>query len=450
MNKKLHVITFGCQMNVADSNLMAAHLQNRGMTLTDSREAADIIILNTCSVRFDAEHKALSLIGKLRPLKRAKPGLKIVVAGCAAQRMGEKIKKLFPFVDLVTGAKEIENIADIFDRKFPAGDPPSPPPSNRSRLPTRAKESEASAFVTIIRGCQNFCSYCIVPHVRGPEISRPAREIIAEIEAHVAGGYKEIMLLGQNVNSYNGSSEDPGRLDFPGLLTHVNGIKGLKRIRFMTSHPKDLSPKLIEAMATLEKVCGHLHLPLQSGSDRILAAMNRKYTAAQYCSLAGKIRDRLPGISLTTDILLGFPGETEEDFQKTLSIVNDIEFNSLFAFKYSPREGTTAFSLSETVTEEEKEERLRQVEQAADRISRMKSAALIGTVQNVLVEKTDNSRCTGRTRSNLKVFFTAPRKANIHNSFVDVKITAAKINTLLGEFREQVPSNVVPSLHPRP
>ncbi|OGS68024.1 MAG: tRNA (N6-isopentenyl adenosine(37)-C2)-methylthiotransferase MiaB, partial [Elusimicrobia bacterium RIFOXYB2_FULL_62_6] len=398
MTKKLHIITHGCQMNVADSNLMAAHLQDRGMTLTGSREAADLIILNTCSVRFDAEHKALSLIGALRPLKRAKPGLKIAVAGCAAQRLGKKLNKLFPFVDLVTGAKEIDRIAAVLDREFPPGCRPAPQ-IKRARLPARAKESGAAAFVTVMRGCENFCSYCIVPHLRGPEASRPAGEVIAEIEANAAAGYKEAVLLGQNVNSYNS-----GGLDFPGLLARANSVKGLERIRFMTSHPKDLGPGLIRAMAELEKVCGHLHLPLQSGSDAILAAMNRKYTAADYCALAGKLRDSVPGISLTTDILVGFPGETEADFQKTLDLVNRLEFNSLFAFKYSPREGTAAFSLPETATEGEKEERLRRVEEAADRLSRRKNAGLVGTVQHLLVEKTEKGRCTGRTRSNLKVF----------------------------------------------
>lgn len=423
-------------MNVADSDLMAAHLQDRGMTLTSSRESADIIILNTCSVRFDAEHKALSLIGKLRPLKRAKPGLKIVVAGCAAQRLGGKLKKLFPFVDLVAGAMEIGRMPWLLDREFPPGDRPAPPPASRARLPARAKESAAAAFITVMRGCGNFCSYCIVPHVRGPESSRPAREVIAEIQARVAQGYKEVLLLGQNVNSYSGACEGQGSLDFPGLLARVNAVKGLERIRFMTSHPKDLGPKLIEAMATLEKVCGHLHLPLQSGSDRILAAMNRKYTAADYAALAGRIRDRVPGVSLTTDILLGFPGETDEDFKKTLSLVSGIGFNSLFAFKYSPREGTRAYSMPETVKEEEKEDRLRRVEEAADRISRKKNAALVGTVQDLLVEKHEKGRWTGRTRSNVKVFFAAPGKKDLQDGFVNVKITAARINTLLGELQE--------------
>lgn len=436
MPKRFHIITLGCQMNVADSNLMAAHLQDRGMTMTALREAADVIILNTCSVRFDAEHKALSLIGKLRPLKRAKPGLKIVVAGCAAQRLGGKLKKLFPFVDLVAGAMDIEHMPALLDREFPPTGYLSAPHLSRARLPARAKESGAAAFVTVMRGCGNFCSYCIVPHLRGPESSRPVREVIAEVEARVAEGYKEVLLLGQNVNSYSGECEGPGKLDFPGLLARVNAVKGLERIRFMTSHPKDLGTNLIEAIATFEKVCGHLHLPLQSGSDRILAAMNRKYTAAEYAALAGRIRERVPGVSLTTDILLGFPGETEEDFQKTLSMVYAMEFNSLFAFKYSPREGTKAYSMPETVTEKEKEDRLRQVEEAADRISRKKNAALVGTVQRLLVEKHDKGRWTGRTRSNLKVFFAAPEKKDLLGGSVNVEITAARINTLLGELQE--------------
>lgn len=433
---KYFIKTFGCQMNVADSNLMAAHLEDRGMALTDSRENADVIILNTCSVRFHAEHKALSFIGRLKPLKLENPNLKIIVAGCAAQRMGKELKKRFPIVDLVIGAKEMDYVGEIIERSFPNKLSDVTARSVHTALPSRQKESAAMAFVTIIRGCQNFCSYCIVPHVRGPEKSRPVQEIISEIESRAADGYKDIMLLGQNVNSYNGKCESGEQIDFPGMLELINDIKGIERIRFMTSHPKDLSDRLINAIAELDKVCEHLHLPLQSGSDTILSAMNRKYTVADYCALVDKVRSRLPDISLTTDILIGFPGETEDDLNKTRDLINRIEFNALFAFKYSPREGTASFTIAETISEAEKEKRLQIILEAADAISIKKNTALFGTIQNVLVEKTEDGICTGRTRSNLKVFFPAPPDKNINGTFIDVEITKAKINTLTGIIRD--------------
>lgn len=430
---KYFVNTMGCQMNVADSNTMASHLENRGFMQTDSRSEADVIILNTCSVREHAEHKAMSFIGRLKPFKDAKPALRIVVAGCAAERLGKKLRRKFPIVDLVVGAKQIDHFAEIFDNTFPAQEPVvfSAQPT-RALLPSRAKESDEMAFVTIMRGCQNFCSYCIVPYVRGPEKSRSITEVLSEVKAYAADGFKDVMLLGQNVNSYC-AEENGVKIDFPDLLAKVNEIAGIERIRFMTSHPKDLSGRLIEAMSALNKVCGHLHLPLQSGSDRILAAMNRKYDSAHYLALADKLRRAIPDISLTTDILIGFPGETEDDFQQTLAIIGKAGFNALFAFKYSRREGTASAALAETVSEEEKEERLKRVLELADKISIRINSGLVGSVQQVLVEKTDGALCTGRTRSNIKVFFPAPENKNINGSIVDISIKTAKINTLVGE-----------------
>lgn len=430
--KTYFIQTFGCQMNVADSNLIASHLENRGMKMTGEKESADIIVLNTCSVRAHAELKALSYIGRLQPLKKAKPELIIIVAGCAAQRLGKELNKRFPIVDLVIGAKEMDYLSEIFDRSFSDASSSGQTMPSRSVLPSRAKESPITAFVTIMRGCGNFCSYCIVPYVRGPEKSRAAAEIISEIEAYAANGYKDITLLGQNVNSYKDEGQEKA-IDFPELLKIINNIKGIERIRFMTSHPKDLSDRLIEAMASLDKVCGHLHLPLQSGSDNILEAMNRKYTAAHYIGLVDKVRKRLPDISITTDILVGFPGETEEEFNKTLSLIERIGFNSLFAFKYSPREGTASFNIPETLSNEVKEKRHQRVLELATGISARKHAALEGTVQNVLVEKSEEGFCTGRTRSNLKVFFSAPEGKGMIGKFADVRIERTKINTLVGE-----------------
>ncbi len=430
---KYFVTTMGCQMNVADSNTMASHLENRGFKHTESRAEADVIILNTCSVREHAEHKAMSFIGRLKPFKDAKPGLRIVVTGCAAERMGKKLRKKFPIVDLVVGAKQIDHFPEIFDNAFPIQALPGFEAAPvRALLPSRAKESDEMAFVTIMRGCQNFCSYCIVPHVRGPEKSRSMSEVLVEVKAYAADGFKDVMLLGQNVNSYR-AVEGGQTFDFPDLLARVNEVEGIERIRFMTSHPKDLSDRLIEALASLDKVCGHLHLPLQSGSDRILAAMNRKYDTAHYLHIAGKLRDRLPDISLTTDILIGFPGETEDDFQKTLTMIEKAGFNALFGFKYSRREGTASAAMAETVSEEEKDARLKRLLELADKISIRINSGLVGSVQQVLVEKTDGALCTGRTRSNIKVFFPAPEGNNINGSIIDIKITLAKINTLVGE-----------------
>jgi len=420
-------------MNVADSGSMAAHLDSLGMEEAFSESEAGVILLNTCTVRLDTEYRALSYIGRLSPRKKLDPELKIIVAGCAAQRLGGELKKRFPFVDLVVGARELDNFEElccsVLKREKPAGE------KSFRQITPRAKESPAAAFVTIMKGCNNYCSYCVVPYVRGPERSRPADGIIAEIKAGLALGLREVVLLGQNVNSYKGPSEGGGKEPgFPQLLAEVNKIEGLERIRFMTSHPKDLSPELLACFGRLEKLCEHLHLPLQSGSDKILKAMNRGYTADGYLRLVDRIRAAAPGISLTTDVLTGFPGETEKDLEATLELVARCGFNSVFAYKYSAREGTGAFKITETVTAEEKKRRHLLVRELADKISAEKHARLLGSIQNALVERTEGNICTGRTRSNLKVFFEAPAGRQLNNQLVDVRITRTKINTLEGSY----------------
>ena len=333
-------------------------------------------------------------------------------------------------MDLVVGAQDIDHFDEIFNRAF--GHDDAPGGKQFTPIAPRAKESPVASFVTIMRGCDNYCSYCIVPYVRGPEKSRPAGEIIGEIKAGIALGMQEVMLLGQNVNSYRGQTEEGRELSFPELLEEINKIDGLHRIRFMTSHPKDLSPELINSYGRLEKLCEHLHLPLQSGSDKILKAMNRKYTVDDYLRLIDAIRARVPGISITTDILAGFPGETEDDFKMTLELIERCAFNSVFAFKYSAREGTASFAFPETVPEEEIERRHLQISEITDRISTAKHTALLGSTQNVLVERAEGNMCTGRTRANLKVFFEVPQGMQVNNRLVDVKITKTKINTLTG------------------
>jgi tRNA-N(6)-(isopentenyl)adenosine-37 thiotransferase enzyme MiaB len=315
---KYFIQTFGCQMNANDSDLIAGHLLRQGFSSSDDPKKADLIILNTCSVRQQAEHKAASFLGRLEPLKKKNKDLKIVVAGCMAERAGKELQKRFPIVDLVIGAKKIGNFAAMLSDELgiEAGTP-APAPGR----------SAVSSFVTIMRGCGNFCSYCIVPYVRGPETSREAGEIVSEVEALAAAGARDVMLLGQNVNSYK-----DGALDFAALLEKINGVKDVQRVRFMTSHPKDLGERLIDAMAGLDKVCEHVHLPLQSGSNRILEAMNRKYTAARYVSIVEALKRKIPGASITTDILVGFPGETEDDHRQTMRMIEDTGFDSLFVF----------------------------------------------------------------------------------------------------------------------
>ena len=430
---KYFIKTYGCQMNVADSNAIAAHLESLGMKPADKESEAGVIVLNTCTVRLDTENRALAYIGRLSELKEQNQGLKIIVAGCAAQRLGEGLKKRFPAIDIVVGAREAGNFAEIYNKAF--GGQSISAENNYTHVEPRAKESPAAAFVTIMKGCGNYCSYCIVPNVRGPEISRPAGEIIDEIKSAVAAGLKEVVLLGQNVNSYRGQAQKAGsELDFPALLEEINNIDGLKRIRFITSHPKDLSTKLIDCFGRLEKLCEHIHLPLQSGSDKILKSMNRKYTAEGYCSLVERIRAGAPGISITSDILTGFPGEAEEDFQMTLDMIERCDFNSVFAYKYSPREGTVAFDMAETVSNEEKERRYLKIKALAGKISAANHLEFLNSTQNTLVERTEKGVCTGRTRTNLKVFFKAPKNLQLNNRLADVIITKTKINTLEGVY----------------
>ncbi len=427
-------------MNAADSDLMADYLLNRGFSLTDDSEKADIIIVNTCSVRYNAEHKALSYLGRIVPLKKKNPKLNIIFVGCMAQRVGEQIKKRFPIIDLVIGAKDIEQFPLFFERLATGNQLPDTRHGGQTskkkgmgslavtgtRLPVAGGQSKVSACVTIMRGCENFCSYCIVPYVRGKEISRPPKEIITEIKKLVLSGTREVMLLGQNVNSYR-----DGNTDFPRLLALVNEIGGIERIRFMTSHPKDLSDKLIDAIAELDKVCEHLHLPIQSGSDKILKIMNRKYTSSDYFKIIEKLKNKIPELSFTTDILVGFPGETEKDFKLTIDAIKKVSFDALFAFKYSPRPGTSASKLEDNIAREIKEKRLKEVLDTANSVSDKKNAKLLNKTFDVLVEKKPDIFLEGRSRANKKVFFKG--KKDFIGKTVPVRITEVKINTLIGE-----------------
>lgn len=435
--KSFYIQTYGCQMNDADSDFMADHLLDSGLIAADSADKAGLIIVNTCSVRENAEHKAMSYMGRIAPLKNRNKNLKIIFAGCMAQRTGEHIKKRFPQIDLVVGAKDIEHFPRLVDSLLNKGS------AGKGKVASsRRKEiSKVSELVTIMRGCENFCSYCVVPYVRGKELSRPAGEILSEVKKLAKDGAREITLVGQNVNSYRDSSgfgvrrsaKKQGRkaYDFADLLAEVSEIKGIERVRFMTSHPKDLGGRLMNAIAGLGKVCEHLHLPLQSGSDRILKLMNRGYTFGEYLDVVRKLKKKEPEISFTTDILVGFPGETDKDFAETLSAIKAADFDNLYAFKYSPRPGTAAEKLVDDVPREAKEERLNEVLKAAAKISSKKNAKLLNKVFEVLVEAKQGEYLEGRTRANKKIFFKGP--ARLVGKMAKVKIIEVKVNTLKGE-----------------
>lgn len=413
---KYFLKTMGCQMNMADSEIISNHMRLCDIKPAESFKDADLIIMNTCTVRAMAEHKALSFLGEV---KKRTVNKKVIVTGCAAEQWGESIKKRYPMIKLVVGAKDIEHFPVLFDKAFDFV--PSLTPYSLHLTPA------VSSLVTIMRGCENFCSYCIVPYVRGKEISKPWKDIVKEIAALVKNGTKEIMLLGQNVNSYRVKGQVN---DFTDLLEKINKINGLERIRFMTSHPKDLSAKLINAMATLDKVCNHIHLPLQSGSDKILKKMNRGYTSKDYLNLIHKLRKSIPDISITTDILVGFPTETDSDFNKTLKLIKQADFDFLFAFKYSPREGTKSSKMKDSVSQSDKEARLAKVLEISNGISTGKNAKLVGTKQDVLVEEKRDLLYVGSTGNNKKVFFKASKVKS--GMIVNVKITDSKINSLIG------------------
>ena len=431
MDKKLKILTYGCQMNVADSERMAGLLGKIGYTLTDDADRADLILINTCCVRATAEDKIFGQIGRFKSLKREKPALILGVAGCMAQKEGENLIKRAPHIDFVLGTGQSSEVARVVqslelerkrfvDTSNVSGEIPS------EVFPLRG--GQVSTFVPIMYGCNNFCTYCIVPYVRGRERSRKPEEIFAEVRQAVAEGFKEITLLGQNVNSYAGG------MTFAELLTAVDKIRGVERLRFMTSHPKDLSDELIAAIASGEHICEHIHLPVQYGSDKILRRMNRVYTVEKYLRLVEKIRAALPNVSLTTDLIVGFPGETDEDFQETLEFLRKVEFDAAFTFIYSKRSGTPAATFENQIDDETKHRRLEELMRVQNEISLAKNLALENSVVEVLVEgasKTDDKIFTGRTRSNKLVLFAhGDERAG---DFVNVKVTQAQTWLLKGE-----------------
>lgn len=401
-------------MNVNDSDKISDYLYSRGCVLTFDISKADLVILNTCSVRFSAEHKAYSFLGRVKEQKDINPNLIVGVVGCMAQHAHKEIKRRCKYVDFILGAKNIEKFSDIIEKYVKFYD------SAQIRL-----KKEVFQYITIMKGCSNFCSYCIVPYVRGPEVSINCDEIVNSVQQAVNSGVKEIILLGQNVNSYN----DNG-VNFTRLLQKVSKIEKLKRIRFMTSHPKDLSDELIDEIAKNAKMCRHIHLPLQSGSDNILKAMNRKYTYAQYESLFNKIKTKIPDINITTDIIIGFPGETDIDFNDTLNASRKLKFGGIFIFKYSPRSGTGASKIKDDVALEIKKQRHTVLLEDSNNISKEINNKYIGKNIEVLVESCDNNICQARNSQNIKVFFDS--EVNLTGELVTVNITRALANSLSG------------------
>lgn len=413
---KFYIETIGCQMNVNDSDKMAEILLENGCMQTDDMLQANIVIINTCSVRFSAEHKAYSLLGRLKEQKDINPNLIIGVTGCMAQYATKEINSRCKYVDFVLGAKDLDLFSKVIIKYLP---------KNKENVKYKQENKEVFKYITIMRGCSNFCSYCIVPYVRGKEISIHYNEIIKEVNVAVTGGAKEIILLGQNVNSYNYEG-----VNFTRLLQKVSKIDQVKRIRFMTNHPKDFSNELIEEIATNKKICRHIHLPLQSGSNAILKAMNRKYTYEQYETLFNKIRNSIPDISITSDIIIGFPGETDKDFKATFDASRKLQFGGLFIFKYSSRPKTISAKLKNIVPLEVIKKRHTLLLEDSNIISKKINEKYINQVVEVLVENFKRNTAQARNSQNIKIFFDTDK--NLVGQIVNVKITKALPNSMLG------------------
>ncbi|MFU0801402.1 MAG: tRNA (N6-isopentenyl adenosine(37)-C2)-methylthiotransferase MiaB [Xylanivirga thermophila] len=433
---KYFIVTYGCQMNTNDSEKLSGMLKKMGYEEANSESEADMILYNTCCVREHAEQKVYGNVGALKTLKQQNPNMIIGVCGCMMQQpeMAETMAKKFPFVDIVFGTHNLHHfpklLYDAMDANATIVEILPESKDIVEDIPI-ARDKSVSAWVTIMYGCNNFCTYCIVPYVRGREKSRKPQDIIDEIKDLAANGYKEITLLGQNVNSYG---KDLG-IDymFANLLRDIDKIDGIQRVRFMTSHPKDLSLDLIEAIGECDKVCEHLHLPIQSGSDHILSSMNRRYTKEDYLTLVDRLRRKVPNISLTTDIIVGFPGETEQDFLDTLDIVEKVQFDSAFTFMYSPRTGTPAAKKEDQIPQEVKKERLARLMKLQNEITRQKNEEYGDKIVEVLVEgisKNNDRFLSGRTRTNRMVHFEGGTE--MIGKLVRVKITRTKSFSLEG------------------
>jgi tRNA-2-methylthio-N6-dimethylallyladenosine synthase len=439
MPKKLFIRTFGCQMNEYDSDKMADVLNAaEGVVKTDNPEEADIILFNTCSVREKAQEKVFHDLGRVRHLKQQNPNLVIGVGGCVASQEGDAIIARAPYVDVVFGPQTLHRLPQLIAERKANGkaavDVSFPEIEKFDSMPP-AEVKGASAFVSIMEGCSKFCTFCIVPYTRGGEVSRPFNDVLTEVADLAANGVGEVTLLGQNVNAYRGDMEGTEeKADLALLIEYIAEVPGIERIRYTTSHPREMSQRLIDTYATVPKLVSHLHLPVQAGSDRVLAAMKRGYTTLEYKSIIRKLRAARPDISLSTDFIVGFPGETDEDFEKTMKLIEDVGFDSSFSFIYSPRPGTPALELEDSTPADVKSARLSRLQKRIDEQAQVISQAMVGSVQRVLVEgtsKKDVHELAGRTDNNRIVNFAGnPR---LINTFVDVRITSALPHSLRGE-----------------
>jgi tRNA-2-methylthio-N6-dimethylallyladenosine synthase len=438
---KVYIRTFGCQMNEYDSAKLADVLAAReGYEPAAGPEDADLIVFNTCSVREKAQEKVFTDLGRVKQLKRAKPGLMIAVGGCVASQEGSAIIERAPYVDVVFGPQTLHRLPELMARRRATGEPQVdirfPEIEKFDCLPAPRAEGP-SAFVSIMEGCSKYCSFCVVPYTRGEEVSRPFADLIAEIAQLAQQGVKEITLLGQNVNAWRGEIVGATRADFAELLRYVAEIEGIERIRYTTSHPVEFTQRLIDAHGELDKLATHVHLPVQSGSDRILAAMKRGYTALEYRSIVRRLRRARPDVSISTDLIVGFPGETETDFAATLRLAEEVGFDASFSFIYSPRPGTPAAELPDSTPREEKLERLQRLQLLLERQARSVSEAMIGSVQRILVEgpsRKDPRELAGRTANNRVLNF--PGAARLVGSFVNARVTAARPHSLRGELAQ--------------
>jgi len=440
LKRRVYIETYGCQMNEHDTERMLRLLEGISYSETKEPKEADFILINTCSVREKPEHKVYSALGRFKKLKEEN-GTIIGVAGCVAQQEGERLIERIPYLDMVIGTQAIPLLPQLLQTIEVSGKRVCETGFDKNgkyleAISRRRPLDEIKSYVTIMQGCDHFCSFCIVPYVRGREQSRPSHEIIEEVKALAEGGIKEVYLLGQNVNGYGKGLK--GELAFPELLRQINEIEGIERIRFTTSHPRDLSAELIQAYSRLSKLCEHIHLPFQSGSNKILEAMHRGYARESYLEKIDRLKETCPSIALTADVMVGFPGEEDEDFRQTLDLIEKVRFDDLFSFKYSPRKGTRAAEFEDRVEEKVKQDRLSILQEIQREITLQKNQALVGGVEEVLVEgqnKQSDRDVTGRTRSNKIVNFEGD--LGLVGKLVHVRITEAFPHSLKGEILDR-------------
>ncbi|GAB5606371.1 tRNA (N6-isopentenyl adenosine(37)-C2)-methylthiotransferase MiaB [Sideroxyarcus sp. TK5] len=439
--KKLYIKTYGCQMNEYDSDKMAdVMLAGAQLEQTDRQEEADIILFNTCSIREKAENKVFSDLGRARALKDSNPGLLIGVGGCVASQEGEAIIKRAPYVDVVFGPQTLHRLPELIEARRSSGRPQIdvsfPEIEKFDHLPA-SQTAHGTAFVSIMEGCSKYCTFCVVPFTRGEEVSRPFEDVMREVEKLISQGVGEITLLGQNVNAYQGEADDGDTVDFAFLLRAIAALDGVQRLRYTTSHPREMSQRVIDVYADTPKLVSHLHLPVQSGSDRVLAAMKRGYTALEYKSVVRRLRAARPDIAIASDFIVGFPGETDADFEATMKLIEDVQFDASYSFVFSPRPGTPAAEMQDDTPDEVKLGRLHRLQARINELEQAYSQRMVGTVQRVVVEsvsKKNPGELAGRTENNRVVNFEG--SPGMLGRYLDVRITAVSNHTLRGEVVE--------------